>query len=179
MSWRSSSASIATAATAFRPLIREPVFVLRATAAELARTHQRGITRNLRVAIHTAPLFKTTDDVANRDEVAAYEPKHLTSLGSVSTPTARPSTRRTGSLNFFGQSASADYCQLRNEYRQLGDWIVAFTLPPVTWPVMVTTPLFIRAIALKAPFGSMRPTRVVSKRGTYLNRTRPREMLSG
>ena len=94
--------AIATAATAFRPLIREPVFVLRATAAELARTHQRGITRNPRVAIHTAPLFKTTDDVANRNEVAAYEPKRLIALGSASTPTTRPSTRRSGGRNFFG-----------------------------------------------------------------------------
>ena len=45
-----------------------------ATAPALARTHQSAITRNLRVAIYPARLFKTTDAAAN-----------LTALKKVST----------------------------------------------------------------------------------------------
>jgi|SRR5215469_4786072 len=67
----------------YTPLIREPVFVYGANAAELTRTHQRAITRNLRVAIYTEPLFKTTDDIANRAEIArcATEALDLVGLG--------------------------------------------------------------------------------------------------
>jgi hypothetical protein len=62
-------------------LIREPVFVYGATSAELLRTHQRAITRALRVAIYTEPLFRTTDDFANRAEVAAHPTEALDLVG--------------------------------------------------------------------------------------------------
>jgi hypothetical protein len=52
--------------------------------------------------IHTAPLFKTTDDVANRDEVAAYETEALDLVGLRLHADQRPSTRKTGGLNFVG-----------------------------------------------------------------------------
>jgi hypothetical protein len=65
----------------YTPLIREPVFVLGATAAELSRTHQRAITRNLRVAVYTEPLFKTVDDAANRAEVARHTTEALDLVG--------------------------------------------------------------------------------------------------
>ena len=68
-------------ARVYTPLIREPVFVYGATSAELARTHQRAITRTLRVAIYTEPLFKTTDDIANRAEVASHETERLDLVG--------------------------------------------------------------------------------------------------
>ena len=65
----------------YTPLIREPVFVYGATSAELLRTHQRAITRALRVAIYTEPLFRTTDDFANRAEVAAHPTEALDLVG--------------------------------------------------------------------------------------------------
>ena len=65
----------------YTPLIREPVFVYGGAASELARTHQRAITRNLRVAVYTAPLFSTADDVANRTEVAAHRTEALDLVG--------------------------------------------------------------------------------------------------
>ena len=67
----------------YTPLVREPLFVYAATTAELARTHQRAITRNLRVAIYTEPLFRTADDIANRAEIArcATEALDLVGLG--------------------------------------------------------------------------------------------------
>jgi hypothetical protein len=65
----------------YTPLIREPVFVYAGTRAELTRTHRRAITRNLRVAIYTEPLFKTVDDFANRAEVARHETDQLDLVG--------------------------------------------------------------------------------------------------
>jgi hypothetical protein len=65
----------------YAPLIREPVFIYGASAAELTRTHQRTITRDLRVAIYTAPLFNTANDAANRSEVASHPTDALDLVG--------------------------------------------------------------------------------------------------
>ena len=65
----------------YTPLIREPVFVYGATSAELTRTHQRAITRALRVAIYTEPLFRMTNDAANRAEVAQHPTEALDLAG--------------------------------------------------------------------------------------------------
>ena len=40
----------------YTPMIREPIFVYAASSAELARTHGRAVSRNLRFAIYTEPL---------------------------------------------------------------------------------------------------------------------------
>ncbi len=68
---------------AYTPLVREPVFVYGADAADFARTHQRALSRGLRVAIYTAPLFKTNNDADNRASVAgdATEALDLVGLG--------------------------------------------------------------------------------------------------
>jgi hypothetical protein len=47
-------------------MIREPIFVYAASSAELARTHGRAVSRNLRFAIYTEPLFNTANDADNR-----------------------------------------------------------------------------------------------------------------
>ena len=86
----------------YTPLIREPVFVLGATTAELARTHQRAITRNLRLAIYTAPLFKTIDDVANRAEVAAHPTEALDLVGLGLHADRKTIDKITGGLKFLG-----------------------------------------------------------------------------
>jgi len=65
----------------YTPLIREPVFIYGGTGAELARTHQRALSRGLRVAIYTEPLFKTANDVDNRASVAACATEALDLVG--------------------------------------------------------------------------------------------------
>ncbi len=86
----------------YTPLIREPVFVLGATAAELARTHQRAITRNLRVAIYTAPLFMTTDDFANRAAVAERSTESLDLVGLGLHADRKTIDKVTSGLKFLG-----------------------------------------------------------------------------
>jgi len=65
----------------YTPLIREPLFVYGATSAELTRTHQRAISRGLRVAIYTEPLFRTANDIDNRASVAACATDQLDLVG--------------------------------------------------------------------------------------------------
>lgn len=65
----------------YTPLVREPVFVFGADAAELRRTHQRATARNLRFAIYTEPLFKTSNDRDNRAAVAACASEQLDLVG--------------------------------------------------------------------------------------------------
>jgi hypothetical protein len=86
----------------YTPLIREPVFVYGGTSAELARTHQRAITRDLRVAIYTEPLFKTTDDVANRAEVALRATEALDLVGLGLHADRKTIDKVTGGLKFLG-----------------------------------------------------------------------------
>ncbi len=66
---------------AYTPLVREPVFVYGCDAADLARTHQRALSRGLKVAIYTAPLFKTSNDVDNRASVAGNATGELDLVG--------------------------------------------------------------------------------------------------
>jgi hypothetical protein len=86
----------------YTPLIREPVFVYGATLAELARTHQRAITRDLRVAIYTEKLFKTTDDIANRAEVALHATEALDLVGLGLHADRKTIDKVTGGLKFLG-----------------------------------------------------------------------------
>lgn len=65
----------------YTPLIREPVFVYGADAAELARTHQRALSRTLRIAVYTAPLFKTSNDADNRAAIASQATEALDLVG--------------------------------------------------------------------------------------------------
>jgi hypothetical protein len=66
---------------AYTPLVREPVFIFGADAAELTRTHQRALSRNLRFAIYTEALFKTSNDHDNRAAVAACTTEQLDLVG--------------------------------------------------------------------------------------------------
>jgi hypothetical protein len=65
----------------YTPLVREPVFVYGGDAADLARVHQRALSRTLRIAIYTAPLFKTSNDVDNRASVAGQATEALDLVG--------------------------------------------------------------------------------------------------
>jgi hypothetical protein len=66
---------------AYTPLLREPVFIYGASKAELTRTHQRAMSRNLRFAIYTEPLFKTNNDRDNRASVATSPTDSLDLVG--------------------------------------------------------------------------------------------------
>ncbi len=65
----------------YTPLVREPIFVYGADAAELTRTHQRAVSRNLRFAIYTESLFETSNDHDNRAAVAACMTDQLSLVG--------------------------------------------------------------------------------------------------
>ncbi len=65
----------------YTPLVREPIFVYGADSAELARTHQRAVSRNLRFAIYTEALFETSTDHDNRAAVAACTTEQLNLVG--------------------------------------------------------------------------------------------------
>jgi hypothetical protein len=77
----------------YTPMLREPIFVYTATSAELTRTHGRAVSRDMRFAIYTEPLFKTANDADNRASVAATPTAALELSGLDSTPTERLSTR--------------------------------------------------------------------------------------
>ena len=65
----------------YTPLVREPIFVYGADSAELVRTYQRAVSRNLRFAIYTEALFKTNNDHDNRAAVAACTSEQLNLVG--------------------------------------------------------------------------------------------------
>jgi len=85
----------------YTPLIREPVFVYGASGAELARTHGRAITRNLRVAIYTAPLFQTANDADNRAEIAEHATDALDLVGLGLHADRKTIDKITGGLKFL------------------------------------------------------------------------------
>lgn len=66
---------------AYTPLIREPVFVLGAEADTMRRTYERAVSRELRIAIFTRPLFETTHDADNRASVATTPSAGLDLVG--------------------------------------------------------------------------------------------------
>ena len=65
----------------YTPLVREPVLVYGGDTADLARVHQRALSRTLRIAIYTAPLFKTSNDIDNRASVAEQATEALDLVG--------------------------------------------------------------------------------------------------
>jgi len=65
----------------YTPLVREPVFIYGADAAEIRRTYERARNRNLDFGIYTEPLFKTANDIDNRASVAACTREQLDLVG--------------------------------------------------------------------------------------------------
>jgi hypothetical protein len=62
-------------------LIRQPILIFGASAAELARTRTRAAERNLPVSIYTQDLFATGNDADNRAAVAAVPTDQLNLVG--------------------------------------------------------------------------------------------------
>jgi hypothetical protein len=75
----------------YTPLVREPVFVYGGDAADLARVHQRALSRTPRIAIYTAPLFRPTMMRTTAPTRASHRSARL--VGSASMRTARSWTR--------------------------------------------------------------------------------------
>ena len=65
----------------YTPLVREPVFVYGGETVDLTRVRQRALSRTLRIAIYTAPLFKTSNDIDNRASVADQATEALDLVG--------------------------------------------------------------------------------------------------
>ena len=65
----------------YTPLVREPVFVYGADAAEIRRTYDRARSHDLAFAIYTEPLFKTSNDMDNRASVAGCTRDQLDLVG--------------------------------------------------------------------------------------------------
>jgi hypothetical protein len=65
----------------YGPLVRQPMLVFAASAAELTRTLARALDAGLRPAIYTKELFSTGHDAANRAAVAAMPTDALDLVG--------------------------------------------------------------------------------------------------
>lgn len=65
----------------YGPLVRQPMLIFAADAAELARTLQHALDAGLRPAIYTKELFATGHDAANRAAVAAAPTDALDLVG--------------------------------------------------------------------------------------------------
>ncbi|MDQ0727644.1 DUF2000 domain-containing protein [Microbacterium sp. W4I20] len=67
--------------TEYTPMLREPIIVRVARAAELTAIRTAAVNRGLRTAIYTAELFATTHDEANRAAVASVPGDALDLVG--------------------------------------------------------------------------------------------------
>ena len=67
--------------TRYGPLVRQPILVFAATAAELQKARRRAIDRALPISIYTQELFATGHDEANRAAVAAVAGDELDLVG--------------------------------------------------------------------------------------------------
>jgi hypothetical protein len=65
----------------YLPMFRQPVLVFTASAAELARTHARALSRLLPTALYTGEMFATGHDEANREAVRAVPTDELDLVG--------------------------------------------------------------------------------------------------
>ncbi len=65
----------------YLPLLRQPVVVLSADAATLARVHAKVVTRGMPLAVYTHDMFSTGHDAANRATVAAVPTAELDLVG--------------------------------------------------------------------------------------------------
>ena len=67
--------------TPYHALIGQPILIYGADAAALARALDRAISRNVKPAVYTEDMFKTTHDAANREVVKAIARADLNLVG--------------------------------------------------------------------------------------------------
>lgn len=62
-------------------MVRQPMLVFAADAADLARAHARALERGVKMAVYIEPMFSTGHDAANRETVAARPASELPLVG--------------------------------------------------------------------------------------------------
>jgi hypothetical protein len=67
--------------TSYHPLIGQPILIYGGDKAALARALERAIARDVRPAVYTEEMFKTTHDAANRAVVKAVARGDLSLVG--------------------------------------------------------------------------------------------------
>ncbi|UYO52872.1 DUF2000 family protein [Rhodopseudomonas palustris] len=67
--------------TPYHPLIGQPILVYGADGPGLSRALERALARNVKPAIYTEAMFKTTHDAANREAVKAVTRADLPLVG--------------------------------------------------------------------------------------------------
>lgn len=67
--------------TTYRPLIIQPMIVLKTDKAGLAKIHARALTRGTDLAIYIEDMFATGHDAANRAAVRQYATEDLNLVG--------------------------------------------------------------------------------------------------
>ncbi|MFC0241461.1 DUF2000 family protein [Rhodopseudomonas telluris] len=67
--------------TPYHALIGQPILIYGADRPALARALDRALARNVKPAIYTAEMFKTTHDAANREAVRAVQRTDLDLVG--------------------------------------------------------------------------------------------------
>jgi hypothetical protein len=65
----------------YHPLIGQPILIFASSAKGLVRALDRAIARNVKAAIYTEDMFKTTHDAANRWVVASVQRQDLNLVG--------------------------------------------------------------------------------------------------
>jgi hypothetical protein len=88
--------------TKYLPMFGQPVLVFQAGTAELTRTLDRAIARNIMPAIFTTELFNTGHDVANRAAVAAVPRADLNLAGLALHGPRRDVDKITKGLRLYG-----------------------------------------------------------------------------
>ncbi len=68
-------------ATAYHPLLGQPILIYGADAAALTRALERALARGVKPAVYTEAMFTTTHDAANRAAVKAVARGNLALVG--------------------------------------------------------------------------------------------------
>ena len=67
--------------TAYHALIGQPILIYGADRAQLSRALERALARDVKPALYTEDMFKTTHDAANREVVKAVARTELNLVG--------------------------------------------------------------------------------------------------
>ncbi|MBR0738818.1 DUF2000 family protein [Bradyrhizobium liaoningense] len=67
--------------TTYHPLIGQPILIYGADGPALSRALDRALTRNVKPAVYTEDMFKTTHDAANREVVRGVARTELNLVG--------------------------------------------------------------------------------------------------
>lgn len=66
---------------AYMPMVIQPIMVYQANADGLKKAYRRAMEREVKMAIFTAELFTTSNDIDNRAAVAAQAPETMDFVG--------------------------------------------------------------------------------------------------